>query len=108
MTFSGLLIGLATFLIIGLFHPLVILTEYHFGVKFWYVFLFSGIISIAISLFIKSLIISSILGVFGFSCLWSIKEIFEQVKRVEQGRFPKNPKRTSRDNNQTLKRNERR
>lgn len=93
MTFTGLLIGMATFIIIGLFHPLVIWAEYHFGVKFWYIFLIFGIITITISLIIKNLIISSLLGVFGFSCLWSIKEIFEQVKRVEQGRFPKNPKR---------------
>ena len=35
---TGLVIGLATFLIIGLFHPLVIKGEYHFGVKIWFVF----------------------------------------------------------------------
>ena len=28
---TGLAIGVATFLIIGLFHPLVIRGEYHFG-----------------------------------------------------------------------------
>ena len=30
---EGLFIGLATFLIIGLFHPLVIKGEYYFGEK---------------------------------------------------------------------------
>ena len=29
MNFAGLLIGISTFLIIGLFHPLVIKVEYH-------------------------------------------------------------------------------
>ena len=33
--FEGLLIGLATFLIIGVFHPLVIKGEYYFGVRCW-------------------------------------------------------------------------
>lgn len=89
---------MATFIIIGLFHPLVIWAEYHFGVKFWYIFLVSGIMTITISLFVRNLIISSLLGVFGFSCLWSIKEIFEQVKRVEQGRFPRNPKKQIKEN----------
>ena len=31
MNYVGILIGLATFLIIGLFHPLVIKGEYYFG-----------------------------------------------------------------------------
>ena len=43
MNFSGLLVGLATFLIIGLFHPIVIKSEYHFGVRCWWVFLLVGI-----------------------------------------------------------------
>ncbi|MBR6132510.1 MAG: DUF4491 family protein, partial [Bacteroidales bacterium] len=31
MNFTGLIIGAATFLCIGVFHPLVIKAEYHFG-----------------------------------------------------------------------------
>jgi len=91
--FSGIILGLATFLIIGLFHPLVIKAEYYLGVKFWIVFLISGIITTTLSIFLENTIVSAILGVFGFSCFWSIKEMFDQVKRVEEGRFPKNPKR---------------
>lgn len=67
--------------------------EYYFGVKFWIVFLIAGIITSALSLIISNTIISAMLGVFGFSCFWSIKEMFEQERRVEEGRFPKNPKR---------------
>ncbi|WP_419485064.1 DUF4491 family protein, partial [Barnesiella intestinihominis] len=43
---------------------------------------------------IENVVISSLLGVFAFSSFWSIKEIFEQEKRVQKGWFPKNPKRT--------------
>ena len=34
MNFTGLLVGLSTFLIIGLFHPLVIKAEYYIGITF--------------------------------------------------------------------------
>lgn len=91
MHFNGLLLGLATFLIIGLFHPLVIKAEYHFGVKFWIAFLAAGILATVASLFIADTTWSALLGVFGFSCFWSIKEMFEQEKRVAEGRFPKKP-----------------
>lgn len=91
--FSGMILGLSTFLIIGLFHPLVIKAEFYFGVKFWIVFLIAGLIASILSLFVANIILSAILGVFGFSCFWSIREMFDQVKRVEEGRFPKNPKR---------------
>ena len=44
MYFTGLIIGIATFLIIGLFHPLVIKGEYYFGVRIWWIFaLMNGI-----------------------------------------------------------------
>lgn len=93
MLFDGLIIGLASFLIIGLFHPLVIKGEYYFGVKIWPVFLIIGLILCGTSLFPGNFVVRAILAVTGFSSLWSILEIFEQRKRVEKGWFPKNPKR---------------
>lgn len=93
MYFSGIAIALATFFIIGLFHPIVIKTEYYFGTRPWWVFLLAGIVCIVGSLCIESTLISAIVGVIGASCLWSIGELFEQKKRVEKGWFPKNPKR---------------
>ena len=93
MNFSGLIIGLATFLCIGLFHPLVIKAEYYFGVGCWWVFLLLGLASCTASLFIANQIVSIMLGVLGFSSFWSIIELFKQRKRVEKGWFPKNPKR---------------
>lgn len=91
--FMGLGIGLATFLIIGLFHPLVVWLEYHFTSRSWWVFLVSGILGIVGSLFVDNLFFSALLGVFSFSSFWSIKEVIEQKERVEKGWFPENPKR---------------
>lgn len=91
--FDGLLIGIITFLVIGLFHPIVVKAEYYWGTKCWWIFLIVGIGGIVASLFIESVFISAICGVFAFSSLWSIKEIFEQEERVQKGWFPKNPNR---------------
>ena len=46
----------------------------------------------AASLLIKGLL-SILLGLLGTGCLWSIRALKEQAKQVEQGWFPKNPKR---------------
>ena len=90
---GGIVIGISTFLIIGLFHPIVINAEYYWGTRCWWVFLFLGIIGIAGSLMIEDILVSSLLGVFSFSSFWTIKEIFDQRKRVLKGWFPMNPKR---------------
>jgi hypothetical protein len=92
MNFIGVIVGLVTFFIIGLFHPIVIKAEYYFGVKCWWIFLLLGIISLVISFFVDNNIIAILLGVFSFSNFWSILELFEQKKRVEKGWFPKNSK----------------
>lgn len=90
---TGLVIGVGTFLIIGLFHPIVIKSEFYWGTKCWWVFLSLGIIGIIASICVENILIASLLGVFAFSSFWSIKEIFEQEERVRKGWFPKNPKR---------------
>jgi len=91
---TGIIIGFITFLLIGLFHPLVIKGEYHFGVKCWWVFLLLGICGIIAALFFHNPIVSSLCGVFAFSSFWSIGELFQQRKRVEKGWFPKKEKKT--------------
>lgn len=91
--FSGIIIGVATFLIIGLFHPLVIKAEYYIGVKSWWLFMLLGIVFAGASLLVGNLILSIILGVVAFSSFWGIGEVFQQKKRVEKGWFPANPKR---------------
>ena len=93
MNYLGLITAVVTFLIIGLFHPIVIKAEYYFGVKCWWAFLVAGLAFIGASLVIESQMGSIILGVVGCSCLWSILEVFEQRERVRKGWFPANPKR---------------
>lgn len=94
---EGLVIGLCTFLIIGLFHPLVIKGEYYFGRRIRWAFLAAGIIFLAATLMVESTIGSALLGVTAFSCFWSIKEVNEQVERVRKGWFPANPRRARKD-----------
>lgn len=91
--FTGIIIAVCTFFIIGLFHPIVIKVEYHYGTRPWWIFLVLGIASIVSALFISDIMLSATFGVLGASLLWSIGELFEQKKRVEKGWFPKNSKR---------------
>jgi hypothetical protein len=95
MNYEGIIIGIASFAIIGLFHPLVIKSEYYIGKKIWPAFLLAGIGLIAWSFFIDSFMISAIVAVAGFACLWSIHEIIKQEERVKKGWFPANPKKKS-------------
>ena len=90
MSLTGILIGAATFLTIGAFHPLVIKAEYYLGAKCWWLFLLLGIGCIAGSLFTSG-VWSILLGVVGFSSLWSILELVKQRKRVDRGWFPAGP-----------------
>lgn len=93
MNYLGVIIAVVTFLVIGVFHPIVIKFEYYFGTKHWWVFLVAGILFLVASLWNDNVVASSVLGVVGCSCLWSILEVFEQKERVRKGWFPKNPKR---------------
>lgn len=93
MNYIGLLIGLATFLTIGLFHPIVIKAEYYFGRRCWWAFLLAGLLFMAASVFVANEYLSIICGVVAFSSLWGILEVFQQHRRVQRGWFPMNPKR---------------
>jgi CDP-diglyceride synthetase len=90
---TGLFIGLVTFLIIGIFHPIVIKAEYHFGTRCWWVFLLLGFVGLLSSVYcekyLENMFLSATFGVFAFTSFWTIKELFEQEKRVARGWFPK-------------------
>ena len=90
----GLTIGICTFLVIGLFHPVVVKCEYHFGTRCWWWFLLLGALAVIASIIVSDIFWSALLGVVGFSSFWTIKEIFEQEERVKKGWFPRNPRRT--------------
>lgn len=92
MNFTGIIIGIGSFLCIGVFHPLVIKAEYHLGVKSWWLFALAGLLGVAGSLLTKHYILSTLLGVFAFSSFWGIYELFQQRERVRKGWFPKKDK----------------
>ena len=106
MYFIGIIIAICTFLTIGIWHPIVIKTEYYWGTRPWVVYLAVGVGCIVGALFIENTLLSAIVGVFGASALWGIGELFSQKKRVEKGWFPMNPKRKHEyqkiDKNETL------
>lgn len=93
MYLTGIIIGVISFLSIGVFHPIVIKAEYHFSKSCWPVFLAAGIILLVASAMAEHVVASSALAVIGMSCWWSILELFEQEKRVQKGWFPANPHR---------------
>lgn len=91
LNYEGIMLGIASFLMIGFFHPIVIKSEYYFGVRCWPAFLIVGLAGCVGSMLVDNVYHSVLLGVFGFSCFWSILELFEQRERVRKGWFPKNP-----------------
>ena len=84
---EGILIGICTFLIIGLFHPVVVKAEYYWGTRCWWIFLLLGIAGLIGSVLVSQILLSTLLGVFSFSSFWTQRE------RVLKGWFPMNPKR---------------
>ncbi len=95
LNFAGIIVGAATFIIIAVSRYMCIKAEYYFTKKFWIGFLLIGVVSLAGSLVTKNLLLSTILGINGFTFLWGIGEIIEQEERVNKGWFPKNPQRIS-------------
>lgn len=93
MSWEGLVIGAVSFLVIGLFHPIVIRAEYRWTKRIWPAFLAAGLVLLGVSLALPGPIPSAIAGVTGFSCLWSIRELYEQEERVRKGWFPRDPDR---------------
>lgn len=93
LNFDGLIVGVLAFMTIGIFHPVVIKTEYYFGTKPWWLFMSLGIMCVVAALLIEDRMVRIILGVISCCLFWSIKELFEQRERVRKGWFPKNPKR---------------
>lgn len=91
MNFTGIIVGLATFLVIGFFHPIVVKAEYYLGTKSWWMFLVAGTVFCGLSLWVENLVASTILGVTAFSSFWSILEVIHQKRRVDKGWFPEGP-----------------
>lgn len=61
LNFQGVTIGIVSFFIIGIFHPIVIKAEYYFSKKIWPVFLIFGMMFIFFSMSIDTQMLSAIL-----------------------------------------------
>ena len=93
LNFYGIIIAFASFFVIGIFHPIVIKGEYYFSEKICPVFLTAGILFCAVSIFTSGIVLV-LCALIGGACLWSIRELKEQRKRVQKDRFPQNKKRS--------------
>ena len=92
MNLFGLIIGIATLLIIGLGFVWVIRGEYYLGYLWWPYFMGLGLLFVLASLFISSVWGSALMGVIGASFVWGSTEFKEQAVRAEIGWYPFNPK----------------
>lgn len=90
--YLGILWGLLSLVLIGLWHPVVIKGEYYLGKKICAVIFFLlGLICLLLSLYTSDLL-STFLGFFGCTSFWAILEVWQQEKRVEKGWFPRGPR----------------
>ncbi len=92
MKYLGPILGLVSFVTIGIFHPVVIKLEYYLGKKSWWILALPGLLFVILSLFMNE-ILSILFGVLGFSLFWSAIEMFKQHDRILNGRAKRNPKR---------------
>ena len=75
MNWGGILLGAASFVIIGVFHPIVIRAEYRFGKGCWPVFLIAGLALAAGSLLAKDVYTGALLDILACACFLSILEL---------------------------------
>ena len=86
---TGLIIGICTFLIIGLFHPVVIKAEYYWGTGCWWIFLVLGIVGTVAALWVTNVLWSSLLGVFAFLLSGRSRRFSSRKNECVKGGFPK-------------------
>jgi hypothetical protein len=91
MNAFGPVIGLITFVIIGLGFPLVIRGERYFGYRWWPYMMGIGALIVVGSLFIQNDWLAAIVGVIGATFVWGSTELKEQAIRAELGWFPHRP-----------------
>jgi len=89
MYFDGIIIGLIAFIMIGLFHPLVIYGEYHFGVKICTLFFCFGIISCIILIIIENKIISATIAIIDFIVFGVYMNCSNRKKELKMAGFQK-------------------
>ena len=92
---TGLTVGIFTFLIIGLFHPLVIKAEYWFGTRSWWMFLVLGIAAAALSVCVEGGWCFRYFSASSRSLRSGYPRSFPAAGTCAQGVVPENPRRKS-------------
>ena len=85
MNWFGLLLGIATLLIVGLGFVWVIRGERYFGYLWWPYVMGAGSLLIFASLFLHDNWVSALAGGVGASLVWGSTELKEQAVRAELG-----------------------
>jgi len=88
MNWFGILVGITTFLIIGLGFVWVIRGERYFGYLWWPYIMGIGFLLVIVSMFVTNVYISALIGALGASFLWGSTELKEQAVRSELGWYP--------------------
>ncbi len=83
MQYAGIILGVVTFIMIGVLHVAVVKIERLWGSGLWPVFIVLGLLFGLSSLFVDDVLISALLGVNGFLFAWSGPELKKQKERVE-------------------------
>ncbi len=91
MNWQGLAIGACTFLIIGIFHPLVIKGEYYLGLKVNYIFALLGVVASIAALMTEGVFLSAVFAVIAFSSFWSIWEVLSRKSACAKDGFLQTP-----------------
>lgn len=84
MNFNGILIALATGLLIWFGHFWVVKLFQYGGTRFWFVPFIFGIIFIVLSLVVENVILSAIAAISSVTFFWGIKELFEYKAKHNQ------------------------
>ena len=87
MQFAGVILGLVTFLMIGVLHFSVVKIEKVWGSHLWPGFVVLGLLFGVGSLLVDEVLISALLGVNGFLFAWSGPELKKQKERAERDSF---------------------
>ena len=82
MVYAGLILGVYTFIMIGILHVAVVRIERAIGSQIWPGFVILGFAFGAGSLIVDDVLISALLGVSGFLFAWSGPELKKQKERV--------------------------
>jgi len=82
MQYAGLIIGVYTFVMIGILHVAVVRVERVIGADIWPGFVVVGLLFGAASLMAVDVLASALLGVSGFLFAWSGPELRKQRERV--------------------------